>query len=351
MKKRIYRIIASTLTVFFLFLFILNNYYPYISGLNTFTTSLIIILAIVSLSFLARKAIVKVAIKPLNSFTEYVANKVLEKDVPRSVEDRQKLEVYELLRNYGYSADEIKLAMKKLSEKTELRKDFTANVSHELKSPLTSINGYAELIATGMVQDDQVEVFAGRILKEGNRLLELIDQTIQLAKMDSNQIKTESFINFDLGELISEVLDSVDHPAGKKDISIKYDYKKIDFYGHERLIYDLIRNLVSNAIKYSSDENPKLEIDTYIKEDEIYLVFKDNGIGISKEDQERIFERFYVADKSRGNKTGTGLGLSIVKNVVNLHDGRILLTSKLGQGSEFTIIFPEYKTNPPLDKE
>ena len=351
MKKRIYRIIASTLTVFFLFLFILNNYYPYISGLNTFTTSLIIILAIVSLSFLARKAIVKVAIKPLNSFTEYVANKVLEKDVPRSVEDRQKLEVYDLLRNYGYSADEIELAMKKLSEKTELRKDFTANVSHELKSPLTSINGYAELIATGMVQDDQVEVFAGRILKEGNRLLELIDQTIQLAKMDSNQIKTESFINFDLGELISEVLDSVDHHAGKRNISIKYDYKKIDFYGHERLIYDLIRNLVSNAIKYSSDENPKLEIDTYIKEDEIYLVFKDNGIGISKEDQERIFERFYVADKSRGNKTGTGLGLSIVKNVVNLHDGRILLTSKRGQGSEFTIIFPEYKTNPPLDKE
>lgn len=219
-----------------------------------------------------------------------------------------------------------------------MRKEFSANVSHELKTPLTSINGYAEMIKNGMAKGDDVTKFASIIKREGERLLNLIDDIIKLSRIEdgSKENKLEPINLYSLGK---DAITSLDILAQEKDINLSLKGRNLFMIGNKGMLQDLLYNLLENSIKYT---NPGGSIKLIIDEDKANTIIKivDTGIGIPPEHQDRIFERFYIVDKSRSKKTeSTGLGLSIVKHIVEYHKGKIDLKSELGKGTEITIRF------------
>lgn len=223
-----------------------------------------------------------------------------------------------------------------------MRREFSANVSHELKTPLTSINGYAEMIRNGMVKGEDITKFASIIKREGERLLSLIDDIIKLSRIedDSNENILEPVNLYALGK---EVISSLEILALDKEIELEAKGKSIFMIGNKGMLQDLIYNLLENSIKYT---NPGGSVELIIDGDKHETIVKvvDNGIGIPQAHQDRIFERFYVVDKSRSKKTeSTGLGLSIVKHIVEYHKGKIDLKSEAGKGTEITIIFNSIK--------
>jgi len=216
----------------------------------------------------------------------------------------------------------------------KMRKEFSANVSHELKTPLTSINGYAEIIESGLTSREDTIKFAGTIRKEGNRLLELIDSIIKLSKLDED-FEEKEFELVDLYELANSTVEKFSIVAEEKNISLNVEGSHNQIQANKSMMEELLYNLIDNGIKYNKtggSVNVKIE---YTLSSTI-LTVTDTGIGISKADQERVFERFYMADKSRG-KQSTGLGLSIVKHIVEYHNGKITLKSKKDKGTEITI--------------
>ncbi len=219
-----------------------------------------------------------------------------------------------------------------------MRREFSANVSHELKTPLTSINGYAEMITKGMVKGEDMVKFASIISKEGDRLLSLIDDIIKLSKIeDTSSEKSLEAVN--LYFIGSEAIHSLEVLAQDKDIDIGLMGESSFIMGNRGMLQDLIYNLLENSIKYTNQGGSVL---LTISHDKSYTTIKvkDTGIGIASEDQDRIFERFYMADKGRSKKTqSTGLGLSIVKHIVEYHNGKINLKSEEGKGTEITIKF------------
>ncbi len=226
----------------------------------------------------------------------------------------------------------------KKHESDRVRREFTANVSHELKTPLTSINGYAELIESGIAKEEDIKKFAGTIKKEGLRLLNLIDSIIKLSKLEEGEV-ANSFTSLDLYKIADSVKEKLEILAEKKSIDLKLEGKSSLIKANETMMEELIYNLIDNAIKYS---NPSTSIDINIGEHDgwAFIKVRDRGIGMSEEDQERVFERFYTADKSRSKKQdSSGLGLSIVKHIVEKHQGRIELTSNLGEGTEIVVRF------------
>ena len=219
-----------------------------------------------------------------------------------------------------------------------MRKEFSANVSHELKTPLTSINGYAEMIKNGMAKGDDVTKFASIIKREGERLLNLIDDIIKLSRIEdgSSENKLEPINLYSLGK---DAISSLDILAQEKDINLSLKGRNLFMIGNKGMLQDLLYNLLENSIKYT---NLGGSIKLIIDEDKANTIIKivDTGIGIPPEHQDRIFERFYIVDKSRSKKTeSTGLGLSIVKHIVEYHKGKIDLKSELGKGTEITIRF------------
>lgn len=216
-----------------------------------------------------------------------------------------------------------------------MRRDFSSNVSHELKTPLTSINGYAELLENNLVKEEDVKKFASIIKKEGNRLLNLIDSIMKLSRIEeASEKKFEkiSLLNISLG-----IIDSLDLLCKGKNIDIIFNGLDIHVMGNKSMLEDLIYNLLENSIKYSY-ENSKVEFTIEDSNNQVSLIFTDYGIGIPKEYQDRIFERFFMVDKSRTKNTNsTGLGLSIVKHIVEYHDGKIVLDSQLGKGTTIVV--------------
>ncbi|MHC1695016.1 MAG: ATP-binding protein [Eubacteriales bacterium] len=226
-------------------------------------------------------------------------------------------------------------------EMERYRRDFTANVSHELKTPLTSISGYAELISSGIAKEEDIKGFAGRIKSESDRLLGLIGDIIQLSELDDEhlKLKTESF---DLLELCEECVRSLSFLAGEREVEIRSGGVHSVIKADRALIAELIVNLGDNAIRYS---NKGCKVDITVRENEgrVILSVKDNGIGIPKEHQSRIFERFYRVDKSRSKQTGgTGLGLAIVKHIAEQHGASLKLQSAEGLGTTVEISFNIY---------
>ncbi len=218
-----------------------------------------------------------------------------------------------------------------------IRYEFTANVSHELKTPLTSILGYSELILSGMAPIEKQMEFVSKINKETNNLVSLIDDIILLSKLDENLKKEMK--QFNISNTIFYSIERLQQQLMKKGITVEFEDKDIFYLGNEKLFNVLVYNLVNNAIKYNVD-NGKIFINIKEDDDTIRLKIKDTGIGISKEHLDRIFERFYRVDSSRTLKTGgTGLGLSIVKKILKYHDAKIYVKSKIGEGSKFTIVF------------
>lgn len=217
------------------------------------------------------------------------------------------------------------------------RREFSSNVSHELKSPLTSINGYAELIATGMAKDEDIKDFAQIIYKEGNRLLEIIDDIIKLSSLDeaNKEIKKEEI---DIKDVANNAILKFKNKTTDKNITTVNNIASYNIKTSPSLFYDLFTNIYENAIKYTNP-NGKIELSSLIMDKKLYILIKDNGIGISQKDQARIFERFFIADKARRREEkSTGLGLSIAKHIADYLDLNLLVSSEVGKGSTFKIV-------------
>ena len=218
-----------------------------------------------------------------------------------------------------------------------MRSQFVANVSHELKTPLTSIKGFAETLR--IVEDSETrQKFLDIIDKEAERLTRLINDILVLSNIESNLVADVE--EFSPRIVIEEAINMVRKTAANKGVSIEFDDNSAEFIlGDRDKFYQLVLNLVENAIKYSKEKEGYVKVSTYNKGGYYYLTVKDNGIGIPDEDVSRIFERFYRVDKSR-KKGGTGLGLAIVKHIVKIFNGEINVKSKLGEGSTFQIKIP-----------
>ncbi|MBQ4524386.1 MAG: two-component sensor histidine kinase [Lachnospiraceae bacterium] len=223
-------------------------------------------------------------------------------------------------------------------EAAKMRQDFTANVSHELKTPLTAIAGYAELIENKMVDEEKTIEFAKEIRQNSGRLVSLINDIINLSELDrmEGHIQME---NVNLFEVAMECTKTLSINAGKKAISFSCIGEACEIRGNRDLISELIMNLCENAIRYNK-KNGSVTLEVGMEENCPTLMVSDTGIGIPKEHQERIFERFYRVDKSRSKETGgTGLGLAIVKHIVAIHDARITLESEEGEGTTIKVKF------------
>ena len=235
-----------------------------------------------------------------------------------------------------------------------MRREFSANVSHELKTPLTSISGFAEIIANGMYQNEQdVKLFAGRIVTESHRMMSLVDMIMHLSKVE----ETETTIKWkpvEIASLIRYACDLITPQAMKKGITMSLNLRPLYVYGNPALLSELIMNLMDNAVKYNL-ENGQITVSLSKSDDQVVLTVSDTGIGIPEEKQERIFERFYRAEESRNKATGgSGLGLSICKHIVEKHKGTLHISRKEGEGATFTVTLPvmsEKDVNAEEDNE
>lgn len=217
------------------------------------------------------------------------------------------------------------------------RRRFTANVSHELKTPLQSIMGSAELLENGIVKNDDVPRFVGHIRKEAARLVTLVDDIIKLSQLDEGvELKKEEV---SLRSLSEEICETLSEAAKKKGVSLELTGEEGLIHGVRRLLYEIIYNLCDNAIKYNK-QNGKVMISIEEQPEKVCIKVQDTGIGIAPEEQEKIFERFYRVDKSHSKQSGgTGLGLSIVKHAVQCHQGKIYVESELDKGTCISVIF------------
>ena len=238
------------------------------------------------------------------------------------------------------------VAMDKQNKEKEavsnMRKEFSANVSHELKTPLTSISGYAEIMKNGMVRPADIPVFSERIYKEARRLITLVEDIIKLSKLDEESVELEKE-EVDLYELTREIVSRLSPQVSQKHIRMEVTGEPVECYGIRQILDEMVYNVCENAIKYNNEggrvsvwvgntlEGPKVSV-------------SDTGIGIPKEHQERIFERFYRVDKSHSKERGgTGLGLSIVKHGALLHGAKVSVDSVPGKGTRIEMLFPKGK--------
>lgn len=220
----------------------------------------------------------------------------------------------------------------------QMRQEFTANVSHELKTPLTAISGYAELIENGMANETDMRRFAGEIHQNSNRLLALINDIIQLAELDTHEVEVP-FEPVDLYAAAEDCTRMVAINAQNHEVFLTLEGIRCEIVGNKEMIEEVIYNLCDNAIRYNN-RGGSVRVKVEPIGNKAVLTVKDTGIGISKEHQERIFERFYRVDRSRSKSTGgTGLGLAIVKHVLAKHDAELILQSEEGKGTEIKIIF------------
>ena len=217
------------------------------------------------------------------------------------------------------------------------RQEFTANVTHELKTPLQSIIGSAELLENGLVKPEDTGRFVGNIRKEASRLVNLINDIIRLSQLDENHESATETVN--LKEVANEVVEVLSSSAIKKNVTLEVIGDACVIYGVRRYIYEIIYNLCDNAIRYNVEDG-KVTIDIHRENNRNVIVVSDTGIGIDAEHHARIFERFYRVDKSHSKETGgTGLGLSIVKHAVMYHKGKIELESEIGSGTKIKVLF------------
>lgn len=227
-----------------------------------------------------------------------------------------------------------------ITEKKEMesmRQEFTANVSHELKTPLTSISGYAEMIEAGIVKEEDIKNFAGRIRKESARLLSLISDIILLSRLDNSQ-KAEAIRKetVNLLTIAQKCADDIAVQAKRQGVVVRVSGEEYIMRGNITLLTELVQNLCDNAVRYNRDKDGKVDITV----GNGFIDVKDTGIGIPPEHRARIFERFYRVDKSRSKERGgTGLGLAIVKHICELYDAKIELKSSEGFGTEIKITF------------
>jgi signal transduction histidine kinase len=264
-------------------------------------------------------------VRPIKLISE-ASKKVAGGDFSIQLPIKGNTEVSELTRNFN-------LMVKELSANEYLHKEFVSNVSHEFKTPITSLKGYAKLLKCEDLPDDKRQEYADIIISESERLSNLSSKLLKLSELE-NEIIRNKREQFSLDEQIRDAILLLQNEWEKKNLELDVDMEEVTFKGYKELMALVWINLISNAIKYSG-QGDLLKI-TLRQTDKITIEIRDSGIGMTKEDAGKIFRRFYKADKSR-NSTGTGLGLSIVKKIIELHDGTIYVDSEPGKGSKFVV--------------
>lgn len=237
-------------------------------------------------------------------------------------------------------ARNVKEYLNQLEQEKQIRQEFFSNASHELKTPVTSIRGYAELLENGMAQSEETRIdFLRRIKKETIRMTNLVDDILMISRLESRGVKTD-MVSIRVGDLVEETVSSLETQAAERNVVIHKQYGIFAIRADLRQMTELFTNLISNAIKYN---NPGGQVLVKVqKQDEwMILTVRDSGVGIPEESLGRIFERFYRVDKGRSRKQGgTGLGLSIVKHIVGFYHGTVKVESEIGKGSVFTVSLP-----------
>ena len=224
-------------------------------------------------------------------------------------------------------------------ERENLRREFTANVSHELKTPLTSISGFAEIIKNGIVKPEDIPRFAGNIYEESQRLVTLVDDILNLSRLDEADVQLERE-DFDLSSLARDVAGRLKASAKKNGVVITVIGDKAEINGVKSIVDEMVFNLVDNAVKYNK-QSGRVTVTVDSSSDGTALTVTDTGIGIPQADVDRVFERFYRVDKSHSKEIGgTGLGLSIVKHGAAFHNAKVSLQSTEGEGTTVRLVFP-----------
>jgi two-component system phosphate regulon sensor histidine kinase PhoR len=241
-------------------------------------------------------------------------------------------------RQIAEQIDELKEAVEQKTKEADFRKEFTANVSHEMKTPLTSISGFAELIKTGVAKPEDIKPFAGRIYDEAERMRSLVDDIMTISKLDEgDEYYTKEDV--DLYAVCEQVISDLAPVASKKNVSFELTGYNTSISGVESILYEMIFNICDNAIRYNV-EGGRVMVEVSKRSVRPYVRVEDTGIGIPREDQNRVFERFYMVNKSHSRETGgTGLGLAIVKHGAKFHNADIRLESEPGKGTVMTILF------------
>lgn len=276
---------------------------------------------------------------------KFVSKKIVEPLNKINLENPEDTNVYQELKPFTHRISEENFEK---AQREELRQQFSANVSHELKTPLTSISGFAEILKNGGTDEQTTKDFANTIYEETQRMISLVNDIIKLSKLDEKSISQEKE-EINLAELSKEVITPLLPVAEKKNVKIDLEAENQVFInGVRSVIFEMIYNLVENAIKYNKNDGKvivkvsKISENPSSKKQTVVLSVSDTGIGIPKNEQERIFERFYRIDKSRSKESGgTGLGLSIVKHGAKYHNAKVTLSSQEGKGSTFTIYFED----------
>ena len=294
--------------------------------MSSFTLLGLLLIAILALAFFVVEKQTRRLIAPIN-----------ELDLEHPLENVAYEELRPLLDRVDEQNVQIAKQVEELKQAELVRKEFSANVSHELKTPLMSISGYAEIMRDGLVQPQDVPEFAGRIYDEASRLTSLVQDIIEISKLD--EIRNMPLEEVDLYEMTQDICQTLMLPAKKKRVTVLMEGKNMTIQGVRHVLYEMLYNLVDNAIKYNK-EGGYVKVLLAREKGGVRWSVEDNGIGIAKEEQERIFERFYRVDKSHSRKTGgTGLGLSIVKHGAALHHAKIVLNSEPGKGSKIVLRF------------
>lgn len=285
-------------------------------------------------------AIVSFIVMIISLAISYAITKSIVKPITDIGNNLDNIETQETFEELTPFVNVLKEHKQKQNELDKQKKEFTANVSHELKTPLTSIAGYAELIESGIAKEEDVKPFAHTIRKQALRLVTLTEDIIQLSQLDEAQPESISFEEINLSAIAEGCAESLEMNAKGKNIKINLELEECYINGNASLIEEMIYNLIDNAIRYNK-ENGYVKVS--IKKQynmKAMLSVEDNGIGIPSEYQERIFERFFRVDKSRSKETGgTGLGLAIVKHIAQVHNAKLSVISELDKGTTIEVKF------------
>lgn len=307
---RVSKVADSTLYILFI------NLWP------LYIVAIVLIICSILLGFLLSKKIVD----PINNI-----------NLEHPLENNKYKEIEPLLIRIEAQKNELMKENEEVLNASKVRQEFTSNVSHELKTPLHVISGYAELIKEGIVKDSDVKEFGEKIYSEASRMSKLVEDIMKISKLESDKAVEKTQLN--LKNIVVAIVDSLMIEADKKNVKFKLSLNDCSIRGNYDSIYSLIFNLVDNAIKYNKT-NGKITIKLQEVSNNVILSVKDTGIGIPKEDLDRIFERFYRVDKSRSKDSGgTGLGLAIVKHSLIVNNATIKVESELKKGSTFTVTF------------
>ena len=298
----------------------------------------IVILIALLLSFFLASRLANKIVTPINEINLNHPERYYGKADYKEVEPLLR-RISELHRHISEQQYQLKKNQAQIEENALIRQEFTANVSHELKTPLQAISGYAELLENGMVREDDIKPFAGKIRGEISRMIRLVEDIIELTKLDNGgeEMKWE---DCDLYRIAENAVDSLEVAASTMNVTVAINGAAAPVSAIPQLLYSIVYNLCDNAIKYNHSGG---SVTVSIRQVELcaVLTVQDTGIGIPEASKERIFERFYRVDKSRSKDVGgTGLGLSIVKHAVLIHGGKIEMDSEIGKGTTFVVTIP-----------